>query len=87
MSGERHVLCLPELGLGETPLVVSLWLVRRGSEVSKGDRVLEILAGEVTVDLSAPASGILSELLVEDEQPVAVGQPLAVIVAGGERDA
>ena len=79
MSSERHVLRLPDLGLGQTPIVASLWLVRRGSEVTEGDRVLEVLAGEVTVDLSAPASGILSELLVDDDDPLTIDQPLAII--------
>lgn len=76
---EEHVLRLPDLGLGETPLVASLWLVRRGSEVAAGDRVLEVLAGDVTVDLSSPASGVLREVLVQDEQSIMVGEPLAII--------
>ncbi|HVX09640.1 MAG TPA: lipoyl domain-containing protein [Pirellulales bacterium] len=70
---------LPDLGLGETPIVASLWLVERGSEVTEGDRLLEVLAGEVTVDLSAPASGILSQRLVEDDDPIVTDQPLAII--------
>lgn len=86
MAVEEHVLRLPELGLGETPLVASLWLVRRGSEVTAGDRVLEILAGEVTVDLSSPANGILRELLVGDEEPITVDQPLAIIEVRPEPD-
>ena len=79
MSGQRHVLRLPELGLDHVPIVASVWLVRRGNEVSEGDRLLEVLAGEVTIDLSAPASGILREKLVSADEPLVVGQPLAVI--------
>lgn len=79
MAGERHVLTLPDLGLPGRLLTASVWLVRRGSEVSEGDRLLEVLAGEVTVDLSAPASGILTEKLVRDDEPIRVGQELGVI--------
>lgn len=79
MPGQRHVVVLPELGLGSRSLVVSLWLVEPGSEVTAGDRLLEILAGEATVDLSAPVSGVFVEALVDDEQSVRVGQPVAVI--------
>lgn len=86
MPAEQHVMRLPDLGLGETPLVASLWLVRRGSEVTAGDRVLEVLAGDVTVDLSSPASGILREVLVEDDQPIKVDQPLAIIELRPEPD-
>lgn len=81
MPTQRHVVVLPELGLGSRLLVVSLWLVEPGSEVTAGDRLLEILAGEATVDLSAPVSGVFVEALVDDEQPVIVGQPVAVIEA------
>lgn len=84
MAAQQHLMRLPELGLGETPLVASLWLVRRGSEVTAGDRVLEVLAGDVTVDLSSPVSGILREVLVEDDQPIAVDQPLAVFEVPSE---
>ena len=45
-------------------MVASSWLVEPGSAVVEGDRLLEVLAGCVTVDLPAPASGIVSELLV-----------------------
>lgn len=79
MAAERHVLVLPELGLGDRDLVASVWLVEPGSEVTAGDRLLEVLAGEVTIDLPAPASGVLVETLVEDDEPLIVGQPLAVI--------
>ncbi|HEV3340220.1 MAG TPA: biotin/lipoyl-containing protein [Pirellulales bacterium] len=77
----QHVLRLPELGLSQVPLVASLWLVPRGSEVTEGDRVLEVLAGDVTVDLAAPASGRLTAKLVEDDDPIVVGQALAIIEA------
>lgn len=79
MVVERHVLTLPELGLDNRPVVASVWLVERGGEVTAGDRLLEVLAGEVTIDLSAPASGVLLDTLVEEDEPLAVGQPLAVI--------
>ena len=64
------------------PITVSLWLVERGSRVVEGDQVLEVLAGAATVDLAAPAEGILVETLVEEDDPIVVGQPLAVIESG-----
>lgn len=75
----RHELILPDLGIDKVPIVVSLWLVERGSRVAEGDQVLEVLAGPATVDLPAPADGVLVEMLVEEDDTLSVGQRLAVI--------
>jgi pyruvate/2-oxoglutarate dehydrogenase complex dihydrolipoamide acyltransferase (E2) component len=72
-------LILPDLGLGNRPIVVSLWLVQPGTRVSEGEPVVEILAGPVVVDLPAPVDGVLVETLVSEDEPLVVGQPLAVI--------
>ncbi len=75
----RHVLTMPELGMADVPVLLSLWLVDAGSKVTEGDRLLEVVAGDVTVDLPAPASGTLVELLAAEDDVLLVGQPLAVI--------
>ncbi len=75
----RHYLILPELGIDDQPIVVSLWLIEEGSRVEAGDQVLEVLAGAATVDLPAPADGRLVETLVAEDEPLRVGQRLAVI--------
>lgn len=75
----HHDLILPDLGLGDRPIKVSMWLVKRGSRVVEGDQVLELLAGEAAIDLPAPASGVLVQRLVAADDPVRVGQRLAVI--------
>ena len=75
----RHELTLPELGLPQVTPTVSVWLVEQGDEVTVGDRLLEVLCGSVTVDLSAPANGVLVEVCVEEDEPLSVGQLLAVI--------
>jgi pyruvate/2-oxoglutarate dehydrogenase complex dihydrolipoamide acyltransferase (E2) component len=72
---------MPDLGLENTAAVASAWLRPAGAEVQSGERVLEIHAGEVTLDLSAPATGRLLEQLVQEEDPVTPGQLLAVIIA------
>ena len=77
----RHVLTLPELGAGEMPVTASLWLVEVGQEVTEGDRLLEVCFGAASVDLPAPASGVLVEALVAEDDELSVGQPLAVIAS------
>lgn len=80
----KHYLTLPDLGLEGRPATASLWLVRRGARVARGDAILEVLAGEATVDLPAPASGVLVRKLVDENETLEVGQRLAVVDAEWE---
>ena len=81
MQDMRHEFALPDLGLGDTPILASTWLVGRGGKVVEGDPLLELAAGDVTVDLPAPLSGVLDDQLVEEDDEVVVGQVLGVIIA------
>ena len=74
-----HPLTLPDLGAGDMPVTVSLWLVEVGDEVSEGDRLLEVLFGSASVDLPAPVSGILVETLVDEDDVLTIGQALGTI--------
>ena len=78
----RHLI-LPDLDLGGQPIVLSLWLVKRGERVAEGESIAEVLAGPVTIDLPAPADGILVEKLVAEGSRLAAGQQLAVIEEAG----
>lgn len=80
-------LTVPELGLplGEE-IVVSCWLVRRGDEIVAGDRVVELLIGEMTFDISAPASGRLVKVACEIDDPVQPGMVLGQIRPDFEED-
>ena len=82
MCPVRHQLILPDLGLGDVPVTASLWLVEQGKRVTEGDRLLEVLADGVTVDLPSPVTGLLVKLLVSEDEQLTVGQPLAVLETG-----
>lgn len=72
---ERVRLVAPDLGVARVAL--SLWLVEEGSEVLEGDRVVELVAGGVTVDLGAPVSGRLVTQRLDEDATVAPGDVLA----------
>ena len=78
----RYELKLPDLGLQN--VTVSLWLVQPGSDVTEGDRILEVMAEGVTVDLPSPATGVLAEQLVAEDDSVEVDQVLGVVVDNAE---
>ena len=83
MKPQRRTLVVPELDMPEVPIVVSQWLVACGEPIRAGDRVIEILAGDVTVDLPAPVDGIISQKQVAVDDPITVGQVLAIIEETG----
>jgi pyruvate/2-oxoglutarate dehydrogenase complex dihydrolipoamide acyltransferase (E2) component len=73
----RVALVVPDLGLADVPLTVSLWLVPVGSVVAAGDRVVELVAGGATIDLEAPVTGRLVTLLVDEDDAVDAGRKIA----------
>jgi pyruvate/2-oxoglutarate dehydrogenase complex dihydrolipoamide acyltransferase (E2) component len=79
MKHRRRELVLPELGLKPGTVQVSVWLVPRGGRVVCGDRILEVVAGDVTIDLPSPATGRLVEQHVVEDDPLETGQLLGVV--------
>ena len=71
------LLRVPDLDLPGVPVRISAWHAEVGQRVVEGERVVEITAGDVTIDLPAPVSGVLLEKCASAEQPLASGQPLA----------
>jgi acetyl-CoA carboxylase biotin carboxyl carrier protein len=53
--------------------------VEVGTVVKAGERILLIEAMKTFNEITAPRSGTVSEILVEDGQPVEFGEPLMVI--------
>ena len=79
-------LTLPDLGLDDQPVTVSMWLAKEGRQVSEGEPVIEVLCGGVTVDVPAPEDGLLTKKLVAEGDLLTVAQPLAVIETGWDME-
>ena len=68
---------LPELG---TPAaILSLWFAEPGDAVYEGDRLVEVLVGGATFDVSAPATGKLLERRALPNDRVEPGQVLGYV--------
>jgi pyruvate/2-oxoglutarate dehydrogenase complex dihydrolipoamide acyltransferase (E2) component len=77
---------LPELGTGpDVPIVVSHWFAARGDRVWEGERLVEVLVGPATFDVSAPVSGRLAEIHGWEDDRVTPGSVLG-LVATAEDD-
>ena len=81
----RVELRLPDFELPARAITACSWHASLGQRLVEGDRLLEVLAADVTLELSSPAGGILVEQCVEKDDPLATGQLLAVIEAAGDR--
>lgn len=64
--------------------VVVRWLKGIGEAVSRGEVVAEIETDKATMEMESLEDGVLSEIHVEEGQRVSVGEPMAVIDAGGQ---
>jgi pyruvate/2-oxoglutarate dehydrogenase complex dihydrolipoamide acyltransferase (E2) component len=72
---------VPDLGLpADEPIQISCWLVRRGETVVTGDRLVELLIGEITFDIPAPASGKLADIRAHADEPVSPGAILGHVM-------
>jgi pyruvate/2-oxoglutarate dehydrogenase complex dihydrolipoamide acyltransferase (E2) component len=77
----RHPILAPDLDLPGTPMTLSAWLASTGDRVVEGDRVAEVLAGAVTIDLESPATGILAEQLTTVDETLSVGQAIGIVIS------
>jgi len=78
----EHVdIVMPDSGEG-TESVVGQWLKAPGDPVTEHEPVVEIATDKVTLEVPAPATGTLSETLVEPNQDVAPGDVLGRIAVG-----
>jgi len=76
---------MPRLGLTMETGTVQRWLAGEGDRVEAGEALLEIETDKVVVEVEAPASGVLSTLLVSEGETVPIGALLAHIIDPGEK--
>ncbi len=65
-----------------TEMVVGTWLKNVGESVTQNEPLLEITTDKVTVEIAAPATGILREILKSADQPIRAGEVLGRIEVG-----
>ena len=73
---------MPEMGESVTEGTVLDWHVTEGQAVSEGDTVVEVSTDKVDAEVPAPASGVITKLLVSPDDTVQIGQALAEMTAG-----
>lgn len=77
---------MPALGMAQETGTLIQWLKSAGDSVTKGEPLMEIETDKATVEIEAPASGILSSITAQAGDVIPVGQRIALILAPGESD-
>jgi pyruvate dehydrogenase E2 component (dihydrolipoamide acetyltransferase) len=75
---------MPALELAQETGKVLKWLKSPGDSVRKGEPIVEIETDKVTVEVEAPASGVLGEVSAQPGDVVPVGKTIALIFGVGE---
>jgi pyruvate dehydrogenase E2 component (dihydrolipoyllysine-residue acetyltransferase) len=70
---------MPALGESVTEGTVTRWLKQVGDTVELDEPLLEVSTDKVDTEIPSPAAGVLTKIIVQEEDTVEVGGELAVI--------
>ncbi|CAK7260681.1 MULTISPECIES: biotin/lipoyl-containing protein [unclassified Shinella] len=75
----RVEVLLPQWGMGMSEGTVTDWLKKVGDRVSEDEPLAEIEAEKATQELESPATGVLTEIIVQKGEEAKVRSVLAII--------
>src|SRR4029078_2603403 len=76
---------MPQMGVSVSEGTITKWLKAEGEQIEADEALLEISTDKADTEVPSPASGIVTQILVQEGETVEVGTKLAVI--GGEAGA
>jgi len=79
-----QTIIMPKMGDAMEEGTLVRWLKREGDTVQEGEPIAEIATDKATVEIEAPASGVLRGIRVAENTVVPVNTPLAYILQPGE---
>jgi len=81
------LLRMTEVAANATHATLAAWSKQPGDAFAVGDPLADVETDKAVVELTAESSGVMGAQLVQAGQEVAVGAPIAVLLAPGETDA
>jgi pyruvate/2-oxoglutarate dehydrogenase complex dihydrolipoamide acyltransferase (E2) component len=77
---------MPQMGVSVAEGTVVEWRKHAGDAVAADETVCDVTTDKIDVEIPAPAAGVLSRVLVEAGETVAVGSVLAELEREGDRE-
>src|ERR1700756_725574 len=74
---------VPTLGESVTEATIGKWFKKPGDPVAVDEPLVELETDKVTIEVPAPAAGVLGDIAAKDGETVAVGALLGQITEGG----
>src|SRR3954471_13674260 len=75
---------MPRLGESVTEGTVTRWLKQEGERVEADEPLLEVSTDKVDTEIPSPAAGVLTRIVVGEDETADVGSELAIIAGDGE---
>src|SRR5688572_3646041 len=75
---------MPRLGESVTEGTVTRWLKQEGDQVQADEPLLEVSTDKVDTEIPSPAAGVLTRIVVQEDETAEVGAELAVISGDDE---
>ena len=72
---------LPKAGMNMVEATVVAWRKSPGEQVEKGEPVVAVETDKVEVEIEAPVSGVLQDVLVAVDEDAPVGATLGLIAS------
>src|SRR5712675_2252479 len=73
---------VPTLGESVTEATIGKWFKKAGDAVKADEPLVELETDKVTLEVNAPAAGVLAEIAAKDGETVGVGALLGQIADG-----
>ena len=74
-----HEIIVPELAESTVEATVASWLKKEGELITKGDVIIELDTDKVSLEIVAPANGLIQSISKKEGETVKVGDILGTL--------
>lgn len=75
---------MPKMGESITEATITRWLKKEGDRVEEDESIVEIATDKVDSEIPSPYDGVMSKILYEEGETIAIGKAIAEIKIEGE---